>query len=118
MAQAPALGEIPRRVSSNFHIYEVTYRLTAGTVDMTANETATGPVQALNHFHRNMQLKAKHYASGYRVTALHRVVWQSSGSPLKSAYDLPRTPTPDLRHKGAPAGNVTVHDLPLGLPFE
>ncbi len=83
----------------NFAIYEITYVRNRDLSVHAANERASSPVKALDQFHCGMQLKSPFGPDDYQVTKLARVIHHVGTETTKEFYDLPATPTPDLRSR-------------------
>lgn len=72
----------------------------------TATIRAHTPIQALDYFHKDQQLRRLVDPEGYEITRLALVHPVGAYSPLptvESDFDLPKTPNPDLSIRKDPA---------------
>lgn len=88
---------------SAIHKFEVTYRWNGGT--RTYETEASGPIMALNGFHRSMQrereldggrkvVRPKLGPSEYELLGLNLIWWDMDKKTKRTPYDLPKTPNP------------------------
>lgn len=70
-------------------------------VPCEATIDASGPIVALNHLHRRMQLERKVKPSDYRITGMDWYYLENGLHTPAHAQpvDIPNSPTPDLLRK-------------------